>query len=137
VNLFCLGSEQIDSLWDEFSAHVYRLENLERLGHLSADDLKEELKLSKKQLWGIQEDGRVIGIAITRIGGRTCEIFAAAGTQTQRGQIQALYTEIEKWARAEGCVRMRIIGRRGWMRMLKGYQPTRDVILEKELDDGS
>jgi len=136
VNLFCLGSDQIDDLWDEFSEHIYRLERLDRLGHLTPDDLREELKQAKKQLWGIQIDGRVIGIAVTRIGRQTCEVFAAAGTQTAPGQIQALYTEIERWALSQGCIRMRIVGRRGWQRMLKGYEPTRDVILEKELDDG-
>jgi hypothetical protein len=135
VNLFCLGPEQIDVLWDEFSTHIYRLDNLGRLGHLSVDELRDELKLAKRQLWGIQDDGRVIGIAITRIGGRCCEIYAAAGTQTARGQIQALYERIEQWARDIGCLRVRIVGRRGWLRALKGFQ-VKDVVLEKELDDG-
>jgi hypothetical protein len=133
VNLFCLGSEQIDSLWDEYAEHIFRLE---RLGHLSADEIREELRLAKRQLWGIQVDGRVVGIAITRIGGMTCEVFAAAGTQTERGQIQQLYERIEQWARQKGCARMRVVGRRGWQRVLTGFRQSKDVILEKELADG-
>jgi hypothetical protein len=132
VNLFCLGSEQIDSLWDEFAHHIYRME---RMGFLGADELREELKLSKKQLWGVQDDtGKVAGVCITRVCGKCCEIYAAAGTQTKRGQILALYQHIEQWARDIGCTRMRVIGRKGWMRMLSGYLET-GIILEKDLDE--
>jgi hypothetical protein len=133
MNLFCLGSAQIDALWDEFAHHVYRLE---RLGHLDAEELRDDLKQQKKQLWGAQENGKVLGIAITRIGGGTCEIYAAAGTQTAAGQITSLYERIEQWAREKGCVRMKIVGRKGWLRMLKGYRPAKAVILEKELVHG-
>jgi hypothetical protein len=128
VNLFCLGSDQIDQFWDEFSEHV---ERLRRLGIADPDELRDDLRLAKKQLWGVQ-DGRVIGIAITRITGTVCEIYAAAGTQTMRGQIQQLYAEIERWAPTKGCSRIRIIGRRGWKRALKGFEET-GVVLEKEI----
>ena len=37
-----------------------------------------------------------------------------------------------EFARAEGCDAMRIIGRKGWARVLKDYRAKR-VILEKEL----
>ncbi len=43
-----------------------------------------------------------------------------------------LLTPIENWARAEGCDAMRIMGRRGWSRVLPAYRLTR-VVLEKEL----
>jgi hypothetical protein len=131
VNVFCLGPEQIDSLWDEYSQHIYRME---RLGHLGADEVRDELKLAKKQLWGIQDGPKIVGICITRVTGKCCEIFAAAGTQSKRGQILELYNHVERWARDIGCTRMRVIGRKGWMRMLKGYLQT-GIVLEKELDD--
>lgn len=131
MNVFCLGPEQIDSLWDLYSHHVYRME---RLGFLGADELRDELKLAKKQLWGIQDGAPILGICITRLCGKCCEIYAAAGTQTKRGQIIELYNHIEQWARDIGCTRMRVIGRKGWMRMLAGYSQA-GIILEKELDD--
>ncbi len=135
MNVFCLGSDQIDGLWDEYASHIYRLNNLGRLDWLSVDEVRENLRTARMQLWGAQEDGRVIGIVITRVGSGCCELFAGAGTQTARGQIQTLYECIEQWAREIGCTRMRIVGRKGWLRALKGFQ-VKDVILEKELDDG-
>lgn len=129
MNVFCLGPEQIDSLWEEFAHHLYRLE---RLGHLGVDEVREDLRLGKKQLFGVQDEGQIIGIVITRIGGRTCELYAGAGKQTAIGQIEALYREIESWARAIGCARMRVIGRKGWLRKFSDFTQT-GVVLEKEL----
>ena len=43
-----------------------------------------------------------------------------------------LIISIETYARAEGCAAMRIMGRKGWTRVLPDYRP-RAVILEKEL----
>lgn len=131
MNCFCLSSEQIDNLWSEFDTHAQRLAKLE---YVDPDELRDDLKAAKKQLWGVQENGRVLGIAITRVTGgvKTCEIVAAAGTQTAAGQIQTLYEDIEQWAQAIGCVRMRILGRKGWLRALAGYKQV-GVIIEKEL----
>ena len=129
MSVFALGPEQIDALWPEFEQH---LERLQRLGHLNVEEAREDLKLAKKQLWGYHEDGRVIGVAITRVSMPFCEVFAAAGKQSRPGQIQELYAHIERWARTVGCARMRINGRKGWMRVLQGYAVT-GYIMEKEL----
>jgi hypothetical protein len=43
-----------------------------------------------------------------------------------------LLAPIEDWAKSEGCDAMRIMGRRGWGRVLPTYRLTR-VVLEKEL----
>jgi len=43
-----------------------------------------------------------------------------------------LIGKLEDYGRAEGCARMRIIGRKGWARVLKKYsQPC--IILERQL----
>src|SRR5688572_5602081 len=97
---------------------------MERLEMFEPEELRADLKDACKQLFGVQEDGRIIGIAITRITNRCCEICHAAGTQTGRGQIRFLYDHIERWARDIGCSRMRIMGRRGWLRALEGYRQT-------------
>jgi len=129
LSVFCLGSDEIDKYWDEFSRHVYRLE---RLGHLGAEELRADLKERKRQLWGYHVDGRIIGIAITRVTPNTCEIVGAAGTSTARGQIQELYEHIERWARENGRIRMRVIGRKGWLRVIAGYTQT-GIVMEKDL----
>jgi hypothetical protein len=43
-----------------------------------------------------------------------------------------LLERIEEFARAEGCEATRIIGRKGWARVLTSYQ-TKRIVLEKDL----
>lgn len=129
MSVFALGAEEIDRYWSSFEDHLYRFE---RLGEISVTELRDDLKEKKKQLWGYQDGSTVLGIAITRVAGKTCEICGAVGTQRQAGQILELYAEIEAWAKSIGCERMRIVGRKGWLRVLVGYCVT-GVRMEKEI----
>lgn len=129
MSVFCLGSDQIERYWQSFEAHIYRLE---RLGYVGADELRDDLKLAKRQLWGYQDGPTVLGISITRIAGKTCEIVAAVGRQSKSGQLEEVYAAIEKWAREIGCIRIRVIGRKGWLRKFPEFTQT-GIVIEKEL----
>lgn len=135
MSVFCLGSEQIDSLWPEFGHHI---ERLERETGLLASQIRDDLKVAKQQLWGFQTEV-ITGVAITNVyktaRGSVCEIYGACGTESAPGQIDAIYEAIEKWANDIGCTRMRVLGRKGWKRRLNGYRET-GIILEKELVNG-
>ena len=43
-----------------------------------------------------------------------------------------LIEKIENYARDEGCTRVRIFGRKGWLRVLDGYE-AKHIIMDKEL----
>ena len=87
------------------------------------------------QLW-LVIDGGVAGAILTEIydttKGKTCHILAAAGRFLDHGDMSL--DMIERWARAEGCVRIEETGRRGWLRALKrhGWREAA-VIMEKNL----
>lgn len=127
MNVFCLGPEQIDSLWDEFSHHLYRLE---RDGYLMAEEVRADLRDATYQLWGLQDKRRIVGVVVTRITGRVCEVVGGAGSASY-DDMRELHRKIEGWARDIGCSRMRLQGRKGWLRVL-GYEQT-GIIAEKEL----
>ncbi len=55
---------------------------------------------------------------------------ASRATDTRRWI--GLLEQIEEFARAEGCEATRIIGRKGWVRVLTSYQ-TKRIVLEKDL----
>ena len=133
MTVFCLGSEQVDNLWPEYAHH---LERLERKGLILAEAVRADLKAADKQLWGYQHEGRVLGIAITSVidtpRGKAVEVYGAAGTESVHGQIDQIMAEIERWAAALGCTRVRILGRKGWLRRLHGYRQT-GIIIEKDL----
>lgn len=129
MNVFCLGSDQIAGLWPRFAHHI------ERFSDYLDRDVRADLIDAQLQLWGLQDGEDVAGVAVTGITGRTCEVVGAAGAASHE-EMRRLHTEIETWARSIGCSRMRIYGRKGWVRLL-GYRQTglsaTGIVAEKEL----
>jgi hypothetical protein len=133
MSVFCLAPTQIDDLWGEIAPH---LERLELHGDCLASAIRADLKASAKQLWGYQQDGRVLGVAITSVietpRGRALEIYGGVGTESVRGQIEDVFSEIKKWAASMGCRRIRIAGRKGWLRRIPELKQV-GIIMEMEI----
>lgn len=130
MNVFSVAPERIDEYWPYVKRHFERLER--KSGLVLASAIREDLKLGHKHLWIATN---YEGVAVTEVyntpKGLGCTIYAAAGTESRRGQIDAIIGTIEAWARNIGCTRMMLQGRRGWARRLRDYRQT-GVVLEKE-----
>ncbi len=81
-------------------------------------------------LWLVIDRGKITAATVTSLTGDACEIVATAGVGVNNWI--HLIEGIEKYARAEGRVRVRIIGRKGWARLLPAYKQTA-VVLERQL----
>jgi hypothetical protein len=99
----------------------------------SAEDLRDEAQQGTTQLWLAWADC-CEAAAITRLvftpQGVICLLISCGGKGMDRWL--GLLDEIELYAKAQGCVAMRIIGRLGWLRKLHDYDLTR-IILDKRL----
>ena len=94
----------------------------------------------RAQLWvaiasdDADRDHEIVAAAVTELQQterrKFCVVVACGGHDMSRWL--DLLAPIEDWARSEGCDAMRIMGRRGWIRVLPAYRLTR-VVLEKEL----
>ncbi len=124
MNPFCLGADQIAALWPRFAHHLKRLPD-----YFNSEELKQDLIDEQKQLWGIQDGAEIVGVAITRVTGRTCQVVGAAGSAPYAA-MRELHRHSETWARDIGCSRMRIEGRKGWLKLM-GYTQT-GIVGEKE-----
>ncbi|WP_340672461.1 hypothetical protein [Bradyrhizobium ottawaense] len=87
--------------------------------------------LTGRSLLWVAWNGAVIGaVASTSLqqtdAGKVCVITACAGTDMTRWL--PLIRGIEAYAQVEGCRCVRIFGRKGWARVLKGYQQTYAII---------
>ena len=96
--------------------------------------IRDMVMSGRAMLW-IAQDGKCIhAVAVTSLAldqaRKVCEIVACAGSG-MREWIRFI-SGIEKYAKSEGCQSVRLIGRKGWQRMLKDYRP-KHVILEKAL----
>lgn len=102
----------------------------------TAETYKARCIAEDAQLWLIIEDNVPAGCIVTHVyetaRGLTCGIPIAAGCFQTQGE-NVLET-IERWARAEGCVRLEESGRLGWIKALKphGWHPIA-VVMEKEI----
>lgn len=132
MSVFCLSADQTVKHWGDFKSHLERLER--ETGLVLASEIRAALASGHKQLWG-WNDSAILGVAVTEIiqtpKGPCCWIYGAAGTESQKGQIDAILASIETWARSIGCSRVMLQGRKGWRRRLKGYSDV-GIVLEKE-----
>ena len=67
---------------------------------------------------------------ISSEAGRGCIIAVCGGSDMKRWL--PLIEQIEAYAKHEGCKRVRIYGRKGWLRVLDGYDE-KHIIMDKEL----
>ncbi len=106
-----------------------------RRGNLSRfSDVVQSLADGHSTLWVACEDDKIIAAAVVRLveteWRRVCLIVALGGKDSRKWL--HFEPEIERWAREQNCSAMRIMGRKGWVKVLPAYRVTR-IVLEKEL----
>lgn len=92
--------------------------------------IERDILAGMSLLW-VAWNGRAIeAVASTSLqqteAGKVCVITACAGGGMTRWL--SLIQGIEAYAEAEGCRCTRIFGRKGWTRVLKGYEETHAII---------
>lgn len=93
--------------------------------------LQDSVLYGEAQLWTVVRfTGGILAAVVTEIDGDCCTISACGGSERHRWL--NLISQIEDYARAMGCKSMRIIGRKGWTRVLPQFRQTA-VVLERTL----
>jgi hypothetical protein len=97
-------------------------------------DLERGVLFGNSLLWLALEDGTAIAAAVTDLVctdvDKVC-LIAAAGGVRMRGWLHLL-ERVEAFARDEHCTVVRLMGRKGWARMLPHYQQDH-IILDRRL----
>lgn len=83
------------------------------------DELVADLRAGRAQLWA-GEAAAMVTQCVTDAAGSCLHVWLAGGDLKE---ILRLRPGIEAWARAQGCRRITIDGRKGWARVLRsrGY----------------
>jgi hypothetical protein len=105
-----------------------------RTGLNAFSEVEADILAARSLLW-VAWGGRAIESAAATIlinsgFGKVCIITVCGGRDMTRWL--PLLGQIEDYARREGCARMRIYGRKGWLRVLNGYEQ-KHVIMDKKL----
>jgi hypothetical protein len=106
-----------------------------RRGGIAAFAPVEQAVLSGRALLWLATDGATIhAAAVTELAAsewrKVCVIVACGGHD--RARWLHLIGGIEEFARAEGCAAVRILGRKGWARVLPEYRMHR-IVLERDV----
>jgi len=89
----------------------------------TSDDVYECIKDRFCQVWGMHMDGEIKGIWITKIQCNKDKfglVWIAAGAGIEYG-LPLFLSCTETWFKELGCKYVKVIGRRGWKKMLPGY----------------
>lgn len=109
---------------------------ISRSGDHTLESVYDDIANQNFQLWGYFTDDlsecRMVTVTqLTRFGsGRIwCELVFCSGEDME--EWLPYLSQIEVWAQTHGCDGMRIVGRKGWGRVLPGYKEAA-VLLRKE-----
>jgi hypothetical protein len=131
VNLICVDPSMIDEMWPHVRDKIRAA--VERTELSSFADIESDVLTGMQLCWIAWNGSEIMAAATTQLVKpfhKVCVLTACSGYD--RAQWVPLFEQIEKYAKAEGCVKMRIFGRRGWERVLDGYR-VEHVVLEKGL----
>lgn len=127
VELVCIAPDHIFDFWPHARPIIKAA--IDRTELSSFDDLEQQVLEGDQLLWLAWSD-HIEAAATTHLSNNVCTLTACSGYN--RNRWLPLFAEIEKYAKAEGCKKMRLFGRKGWERVLDGYR-VEHVILEKQL----
>ena len=99
------------------------------MGGVTYRHIKAMLAEGLVQKWKAADGSVVVTEVLEDPAGRYCLIWLAEG---DINELLELHERIVEWARAEGCNRIRVGGRRGWGRVLEGYHEI-STVFERSL----
>lgn len=132
AELVCVDPARVGEIWSHvgplLKAACYRT----KLNAFA--DIEADILAGRSLVWvawnGCTVESAAATILINSEIGKVCVITACGGSDMRRWL--PLIDQIEAYARAEGCKRVRIYGRKGWLHVLDGYEE-KHIIMDKEL----
>jgi hypothetical protein len=135
AKLVPVAASLVADMWPHVKALIRRAMDRTNLGNFA--DVERELLGGKQQLWLAWNGTTIEAAGVTRLveinHERIC-IVVAAGAREGASPVDwlPLIAGIEQFARDEGCAATRIIGRKGWQRILADYRATY-VVMDRKL----
>ncbi len=136
VELVCADPKRVHEIWPLAAPLLHAA--IARTGLSAFADLERDILRGDALLWlavgGGEGAPMIEATASTSLqltdAGKVCVITACSGKDMTRWL--PLIAGIETYAKEEGCRRVRIFGRKGWLRVLDGYEEEH-IVMDKEL----
>lgn len=125
--------EDLEFIWSQVVPHIERALD----GSYSTYDILNNIQDNRMQLWisWNNTDKRVEAAFVTEVCDypqiRTMRWVLAGGNNMEEW-LNPLLEKVENWAKKNKCQRLEIVGRKGWTKVLRDYNP-QAVYFVKEL----
>lgn len=131
ADLICVAPDRVHEFWPHARELIHKATRRTNLNHFL--DIEYDVLSGDGLLW-LAWSGKIEAAATTILieteTEKVCVLTACGGEDMK--QWLPLFSQIEAYAKQEGCARVRIYGRRGWSRVLKGYDVT-NYVMERTL----
>jgi hypothetical protein len=105
---------------------------LDRFPVAAAAEVIDKIENGDAQLFALGHDNVAVTRLVQEPARLVCLIWLSSG---DLDALLVIHDDIEAWARDQGCSHLKIVGRKGWLKVLDGYRETA-VEMEKEIGDG-
>jgi hypothetical protein len=113
--------EDLEFIWSQVEPQISRA--LE--GSYSSYDIMKYIKENRMQLWISWNDG-IEASFVTEV----CDYpqirvmrWVLAGGSNIENWLNPMKEKVESWAKKNNCQRLEIVGRKGWTKILRDYEP--------------
>ena len=125
----CVDPARITEAWPHFKDKIESA--VSKVGLADFEYIERQVLDGRALLWLAWDGETVHAAAVTQLTtDSVCEIVACGGSGLKK--FLPLISDLENFAKAENCRAIRIIGRKGWTKVLTGYEP-KAIILERAL----
>jgi hypothetical protein len=122
--------EDLEFIWSQVRPQIEKALD----GSYSSYDILEYIKQNRMQLWISWNDG-IEASFVTEV----CDYpqlrvlrWVLAGGSNMESWLDLVTSKVEDWAKRNNCQRLEIVGRKGWTKVLRDYEP-QAVYFVKEL----
>jgi len=128
TQLACIDPKRVHAIWPTVAPLLKQA--IAKTGLAAFSTIERDILHGISLLWVAWNGHDIEAVASTSLqqteAGKVCVIAACAGADMARWL--PLIRGIEAYAQAEGCHCVRIFGRKGWCRVLDGYEQTYAII---------
>lgn len=118
--VFCVRRHELAAAWPDIERCLCRVRDVP----WSLSDVRELLEAGQALAWGLRDGPAVLGFWITRIeegyAAKFGLVWICAGEGLAEG-LPVYFDVIEPWFWSQGCQWVDINGRKGWKRVMPGY----------------
>lgn len=116
MNVFTLQSHEAIARWDEIASLLFRVEAVD----MPLADVRAKVASCDAQVWCVGDP--IDAVLLTQIQNTAENRFGLLWMAAGDMRLVTVAREIvEPWFKSMGCAYVRIVGRRGWKRVLPDY----------------